>query len=152
MIWQTLLLSMSIFSFLKANTCKTKCFFVKPILVQQKISCFSIFTAVYVFTTIHNLSSLVLFIMCGSRKFCQRQSNLDFFVCFSLIDKGREDPNTTISGPSSAHQPNKPAIELLCDLLGDPDQYCLETLYFFVIFQGGGIQTPCPLSGSGHVY
>ena len=38
----------------------------------------------------------------GSRKFCQRGSNFDIF-CFEL-DEGREDPNTTISGPPSARQ------------------------------------------------
>ena len=32
-----------------------------------------------------------------SRKFCQRGSNFDNF--FSLVLEGREDPNTTISGP-----------------------------------------------------
>ena len=48
--------------------------------------------------------------MRGSRKFCQRGSNFEnvfFLFCFSfLVDKGREDPNTTISVPSSAHQRN----------------------------------------------
>ena len=40
--------------------------------------------------------------MRGSRKFCQRGSKFDFF----LVDDGREDPNTTISGPSLACQQN----------------------------------------------
>ena len=31
---------------------------------------------------------------------------MTFFFFFFLIDKGREDPNTTISGPSSARQRN----------------------------------------------
>ena len=46
--------------------------------------------------------------MRGSRKFCQRGSNFDnsFFVCFFLVDEGKEDPNTTISGPSWARQRN----------------------------------------------
>ena len=35
--------------------------------------------------------------MHGSRKFCQRGSKYVF-----LVDEGREDPNTTISRPSSA--------------------------------------------------
>ena len=45
------------------------------------------------------------YIMGGSRKFCQRGSNNDkgFSVVF-LVDEGRKDPNTTISGPPSAHQ------------------------------------------------
>ena len=41
--------------------------------------------------------------MCASKNFCQRGSNFDFFVLF-LVDEGREDPNTIISGPSSACQ------------------------------------------------
>ena len=36
--------------------------------------------------------------MRGSRKFCQR--------LFFLVDEGREDPSTTISGPSPARQQN----------------------------------------------
>ena len=40
--------------------------------------------------------------MCVSRKFCQIGSNFDsVFVVVFLVDEGREDPNTTISGPSS---------------------------------------------------
>ena len=74
--------------------------------------------------------------MRGSRKFCQRGSN---FEAFFLVDEGREDPNTTKSGPPLARQRN--AIEIafhwrvddgptlnasliaLC-FSGDPDQYC----------------------------
>ena len=44
--------------------------------------------------------------MHGYRKFCQRGptlTTLTLFVCF-LVDEGREDPNTTIGGPSSASQ------------------------------------------------
>ena len=41
------------------------------------------------------------YIMRGSRKFCQRGSNLDNFF---LDDEGREGPNTTLSRPSSARQ------------------------------------------------
>ena len=42
--------------------------------------------------------------MRGSRKFCQSGSNFD--NVFFLVDEGREDPNTTISGPSLARQRN----------------------------------------------
>ena len=38
--------------------------------------------------------------MRGSRKFCQRGSNFDNVVVF-LVDEGWEDPNTTVSRPSS---------------------------------------------------
>ena len=40
-----------------------------------------------------------------SRKFCQRGSNVEVLGVF-LVDEGREDPNTTISGPSLACQGN----------------------------------------------
>ena len=36
--------------------------------------------------------------ICGSRKFCQRGSKSD--KGFFLVDEGRENPNTTKSGPS----------------------------------------------------
>ena len=42
--------------------------------------------------------------MSGSRKFCQRVSNFD--NAFLKFDEGMKDPNTTISGPSTAHQQN----------------------------------------------
>ena len=50
--------------------------------------------------------------MRGSRKFCQRGSKFDnvFYSISFYVDEGREDPNTTISGPSSACQRN--AIEM----------------------------------------
>ena len=42
--------------------------------------------------------------MRGSRKFSQRGSNFD--NVFALVDVRREDPSTTINGPSSARQQN----------------------------------------------
>ena len=87
--------------------------------------------------TIHQ-HILYIFIMNGSRKLCQCRGcpTLSFF-----FDNGREDQNSTKSGPSSAHQRN--AIEiafrwwadddptLYADIfLGNPDQYCQETRYF----------------------
>ena len=42
--------------------------------------------------------------MRGSRKFCQREPNIFFFFFFS--DNGKEDPNNTKSGPSSARKRN----------------------------------------------
>ena len=79
--------------------------------------------------------------MRGSRKFCQRGSNFDnvFLFFLHVIDEGREDPITTISGLSSARQRNaiKMAFHWRADdgptlnaglvalyFLGDPDQYC----------------------------
>ena len=50
-----------------------------------------------------------------SRKFCQRGSNFDFFLggggggeggVFFFVGERWVDPNTTISGPSSARQQN----------------------------------------------
>ena len=43
-------------------------------------------------------------VMRGSRKFCRKRSNFDN-VSF-LVDEGREKPNTTLSGPSSARRRN----------------------------------------------
>ena len=43
--------------------------------------------------------------MRGSINFCQRGSNFDI-VFFFLVDEGQDDPNTTISGPSSDRQRN----------------------------------------------
>ena len=53
--------------------------------------------------------------MSGSRNFYQRGSNFDnvFFsvvVVVFLVDKGRKNPDTTISRPSTARQRN--AIEM----------------------------------------
>ena len=68
--------------------------------------------------------------MCGSRKFCQRGSNfVVFFFFFFLVDEGREDPSTTISGPSSARQRN--AVSLACD-----DGPTLNAALVAAIFQG----------------
>ena len=39
------------------------------------------------------------------RKFCQRGTNFDNIVLF-FFDEGRKDPNTIISGPSTARQRN----------------------------------------------
>ena len=50
--------------------------------------------------------------MRGSRKFCQRGSN---FVNIFLIDKGREDPSTAISG-----------LSLCGSSCGDPDSFVRE--------------------------
>ena len=43
--------------------------------------------------------------MRGSRTFCQRGSNFDNILSF-LVDEGRVDQNTTISGPLSDRQRN----------------------------------------------
>ena len=62
-----------------------------------------------------------------------------FFVVFFFVDEGRQDPNTTVRGPSSASQRNAISMAFrwraadgttLNDglgssvILGDPDQYC----------------------------
>ena len=59
--------------------------------------------------------------MRGSRKFCQRGATVTSF----FSGWGEECLNTSISGPSSASITKK--------------------LHVFVIFQGGGVRTPCPL-------
>ena len=40
------------------------------------------------------------------KKKCQFCNSDGFFLSFFLVDEGREDPNTTKSGPSSANQRN----------------------------------------------
>ena len=51
---------------------------------------------------------LSISIMCGSRKFCQKGSNSDQVfsdkLMLFLVDEGREELNTTLSGPSLACQ------------------------------------------------
>ena len=70
--------------------------------------------------------------MRGSRKFCQGGGGSPTFI----YDEGKEDPNSTESGPSSATS-ETPFVVLLRDPM------------FFVIFQRG-VPTPCPPSGSAH--
>ena len=91
----------------------------------------------------------------GSRKICQRGSNFDDFFIIFLVDEGKKDQNTNISGPPSARQGNdiKMAFCWHADVGptlntdGDPYQYCLETLYFCDFLRGGS-HTPVPPSGS----
>ena len=87
--------------------------------------------------------------MRGSRKFCQRGSEVDNFF---LVDEGIEDPNTTINGPSSARQRN--AIEMafrcrwLCSfvIFQGIRTSIAKIHYIFVIFQrGSGPPVPPPL-------
>ena len=51
-----------------------------------------------------NVNNRTSFPMRGSRKFFQRGSNFDYV--FFFVDDGRDNPNTNISGPSSAQQRN----------------------------------------------
>ena len=86
-----------------------------------------------------------------------------FFNFIYLVDEGREDPYTTIHGPSfdppsltcqrnaikwcfAGRDNDGPAVQAwyLCDLSGDRDQFARKP-YIFVIFQGGGGSGPsCP--------
>ena len=103
---------------------------------------------------------------------CAAPESFVQFDNFFLVDEGIEDPNITMNGPSSAPQQNtiKMAFHWRADyfngpqlnaclvalwFLGDPDQYCWETLYFCDFSWGGGGGgggwTPCPPpSGSAH--
>ena len=56
--------------------------------------------------------------MRGSRKFCERGSNFDNVVF--LFNEGREDPDTTISGPLSACQRNAMQMEFRWRADDDP--------------------------------
>ena len=74
---------------------------------------------------------------------------------FFIVDEGREDPSTTISGPLLARQRNTingvlprcadddPTLNagFVCNSSGDPDLYCWKTLYFGGFPEGGG--DPC---------
>ena len=77
-----------------------------------------------------------MYIMRESRTFFSEGSKFDDFF---LVDKGIEDTNTAINGPSSARQRNTiemafrwranggPTLNaglVVCDFKGDPDQYC----------------------------
>ena len=57
--------------------------------------------------------------MRGSRKFCQTGSISEkyFFSFFLFVDEGKDDPNTTKSGPLSAQQRN--AIDMAFRLWAD---------------------------------
>ena len=96
--------------------------------------------------------------MRGSRKLCHRGSNFDNFCCCCFLDyEGTNDPNTTLSGPSSTHQRN--AISMAFRWRADVGPTlsvglvaCLDFQgirisiakkpYIFVIFQGGGESGP----------
>ena len=81
-------------------------------------------------------------VMHVSRKLCQRGSNFDNFF---LVDEGRKDSNTTISGPSSARQryaikmtfrrrvydsPTSNAGLVAFGFLGDQDKYFIGNPIF----------------------
>ena len=89
-----------------------------------------------------------------SRKFCQRGS--DFDNGFFSVDKGRDDPNTAISGPTSAHQRNACRtfdcwLGNLVIFLGIRTSIARKP-YSVVIFRWwGGVCTPIP-SGSAHAH
>ena len=81
-----------------------------------------------------------------------------FFVLLFLVDEERKDPNTTISGPSSARQRNATLMVFHWQADGGPTlNAVLVALSFFrgsgpvllrnlinCDFSGGGVQTPCP--------
>ena len=70
----------------------------------------------YVISQISVKAKKSLHIFRGSRKFCQRVSDFDnVFLCFFFsVDEGRDDPNTTISGPTLARQQNAFEMAFLC--------------------------------------
>ena len=73
-----------------------------------------------------------------------------FFICFFLVDEGREDLSTTISGPSSAFRwcaDDSPTLNAgLVAVIFQGIQTCIARKpYILVIFQGGG-GGPDPLS------
>ena len=87
-----------------------------------------------------------------SRKFWQRRSNFD--NVFFKVDEGREDPSPTLSGSSSARQPNAikwrfadmPMNAQLSQLrfLRESGPVLLENPIFCDFSGGGGVRTPVP--------
>ena len=92
--------------------------------------------------------------MRGSRTFCQIGSKFEFIETVS-IDEGREDQNTTISGPSSAGQRNafrwrdddgplmNTDLVALCFFQGILTSIAKKP-YIFRFFLGGGSRPPAP--------
>ena len=83
-----------------------------------------------------------------------------FFVClffsFFLVDEGRKDPSTTISGPLMAFHwlaDDAPALNagLVAAIFQGIRNCIARKPYIFVIFHGWGGPDPCPPSGSAHV-
>ena len=76
--------------------------------------------------------------MHGCRSICQRGTNFEnfFFFITSLVDEGKKDPNTTISGPSSF-------AGVLMMIFHGIQTSIAKKICIFVILQGGG-------GGSGH--
>ena len=69
----------------------------------------------YVISQISVKVQTSLHILRGSIKFCQRVSDFDVFFCFFfLVDEGRDNPNATISGPTSARQRNAFEMAFRC--------------------------------------
>ena len=72
--------------------------------MEHKGSCVSIYSIaiLYEVTEKNGLDK----VMRRSRQFCQRRSVFEnvflLFLLLFLVDEGRKDPNTTISGPLSA--------------------------------------------------
>ena len=75
------------------------------------------------------------FLQGPSHKFCHRTSNSDRFFCvffFLFVYEGREDPNATLSRPSSALQRNTIWMELRwCADVGPTWNAGLVALWFF---------------------
>ena len=85
---------------------------------------------------------------------------LFFFFCF-LADEGREYPNTTISGPSSARQRNAILMAFAGVLImaqtwmpifkGILTRIAMKPYIFVIFHEGGGGSDILPPSGSAHV-
>ena len=100
---------------------------------QGSASLKSVQSCQYFILGIHN--------MCGSRKIFQRGSKFDYV--FFLVDEGRDDPKTTINGPSCW-------LGSFVVLQGIQASIARKS-YIFVIFQGEGPDLLFPISGSVHV-
>ena len=78
---------------------------------------------------------------------------MTFSFKYILVDEGRGDPNTTLSGPSSADNGATVNAGFDCSfvIFRGSRPVLLRNPIFCDFFQGRGFRTPCHPSGSAHV-
>ena len=104
--------------------------------------------------SVHRALKFSVFNMRGPRTFCPRGPNLTFSFKYILVDEGRGDPNTTLSGPSSADNGATVNAGFDCSFVifrGSRPVLLRNPIFCDFFFRGGGVRTPCHLSGSAHI-
>ena len=87
-------------------------------------------------------------------RFVRGGPNLTFSFKYILVDEGRGDPNTTISGPSSADDGATVNAGFDCSFVifqGIQTRIAKKPYILCVFFRGGVVRTPCHPSGSANV-